>query len=144
MDIVARLANITNHHSTDPIAVAVIEEAIEEIQYFRRMDLIRRLGSQNAPEIDMESRTILDRNGKLWRPTQQQWLILSMLLRHAGKIVPFSTLIDYMYSGVRDGGPNGPSNVLTVQIGFIRRRSPWKIHTYKGEGYLLEGFISSR
>lgn len=49
-----------------------------------------------------------------------QLIILDLLSRRAGVLISSDTIIDAMYSGRRDGGPDKARNVLSVTINRLK------------------------
>lgn len=99
---------------------------------------------------DRSMPSVLDEpNGVLMGPAGsagiggQRTVILGLLLRHAGSVVSHEAMFDRLYSGVRDGGPAKPTEVVRIQIVKLRKAiercgAPIRIATVAGTGYQLD------
>jgi two-component system, OmpR family, copper resistance phosphate regulon response regulator CusR len=69
----------------------------------------------------------------------REFALLSLLMRHAGEVVPRARIIEEVW----DVNFDGDSNVLDVQVRRLRAKVdepfPRKlVHTVRGVGYVLE------
>jgi two-component system response regulator MprA len=70
--------------------------------------------------------------------TRTEWLLLELLLRNPGRVLPRSTIFERVWG--YDFGPT--SKALDVYVGYLRRKTeaggePRLIHTVRSVGYVL-------
>ncbi|MEU6480474.1 response regulator transcription factor [Streptomyces sp. NPDC047017] len=79
------------------------------------------------------------RAGRAIEFSRTEFLVLELLLRHPGQVLPRETILERVWG--RDFGPD--SNSLAVYIGYLRRKleaggEPRLVHTVHGVGYRLD------
>ena len=70
--------------------------------------------------------------------TAREFSVLEFLLRHAGEVVPKSTILEHVWDAYYDGDPN----IVEVYVGYLRRKvdQPFRRHaieTVRGAVYRL-------
>ena len=67
--------------------------------------------------------------------TPQEYRLFNYLMHHAGRVVPYTELIEHLYE--HDSGKD--ANAVEVLAGRIRRKlGPDIIETRRGFGYIIE------
>ncbi|HEY7440115.1 MAG TPA: response regulator transcription factor [Acidimicrobiia bacterium] len=106
--------------------------------------LLRRSGADDAIivkyadlELDPE-RHIVTRGARQIELTRTEFLLLELLLRHAGKVLPRSVILEEVWGYDFETS----SNSLEVYVGYLRRKTeaegePRLIQTVRGVGYVL-------
>jgi two-component system response regulator MprA len=106
--------------------------------------LLRRSGADDAVvvkyadlELDPE-RHIVTRGARQIELTRTEFLLLELLLRHAGKVLPRSVILEEVWGYDFETS----SNSLEVYVGYLRRKTeadgePRLIQTVRGVGYVL-------
>jgi two-component system response regulator MprA len=106
--------------------------------------LLRRSGADDAVvvkyadlELDPE-RHIVTRGERQIELTRTEFLLLELLLRHAGKVLPRSVILEEVWGYDFETS----SNSLEVYVGYLRRKTeaegePRLIQTVRGVGYVL-------
>jgi len=90
-------------------------------------------------ELDPASRTVT-RDGRPVDVTAREYTVLHLLMRHPGRVISASELIDHAW----DAHYDGYSNVVASTIRHLRRKlavpgRPDPIATHRGSGYSLVG-----
>jgi len=80
------------------------------------------------------------RDGKKIELYTTEYSLLEYLMRHPGRVLPRSTILDHVWQYDFEGN----DNVLEVYISYLRRKidKPFAtklIHTVRGAGYRLGG-----
>ncbi|MGL4176710.1 MAG: response regulator transcription factor [Dermatophilaceae bacterium] len=103
----------------------------------------RRAGASAAPvrrlgDLELDPATMrVSRGGRDLTLTAKEFGILEHLLRHAGRVVSRSELVEHCWDEFADPA----SNVVDVRIRLLRSKigEPPLIHTVRGAGYVADG-----
>ena len=103
--------------------------------------ILRRAAGQSSPLLTLGSITLDTRqmrvsmNGVPVNLTPHEYRLFNYLMHHAGRVVPYTELIEHIYE--HDSGKD--ANVIEVLIGRIRRKlGADVIETRRGFGYIIE------
>jgi DNA-binding response OmpR family regulator len=133
-DIIDRLSRI--HECSVQDLSVLARDAATEIANLRSI-----LAGSEPPVagawIDWNRREIID--GFARHPLdRQEWAVFEALARNAGQIVSHEQLQAVLYADGADEGLLDAEGVIAERVCSLRRKSPWRLHTVTGVGYMLE------
>jgi len=104
----------------------------------RRSQLTRSVVLTIADLVLDPARYRVTRGGTAINLTRKEYMILEVLMRHAGQVVERAQLAERAW----DAEPDPFTNLIDVHVGNLRRKidiagAPQLIHTIRGHGYLL-------
>ena len=107
--------------------------------------LIRRGGTERPPvlvvgdvQVDPAARTVT-RSGRPVELTAKEFALLEYLVRHAGRVVTRTELLEHVW----DANYEGSGNVVDVYVGYLRRKLDDRsggsmIRTLRGAGFVVD------
>lgn len=135
-DIADALDLGADDYLTKPFALVVL---VARLRALLRRGAPERPARLKAGDLTLDPATRrCDRMGRQISLTAREFSVLEFLLRHAGEVVPKSTILEHVWDAYYDGDPN----IVEVYVGYLRRKvdQPFRRHaieTVRGAGYRL-------